>query len=70
MNKAKRKKLEQRGWKVGSTSEFLGLTTTKWVGLRNYRDLYHDTFFRNSIWVTIKFTLITVSMFWSIWNQR
>ena len=27
MNKAKRKKLEQRGWKVGSTSEFLGLTT-------------------------------------------
>ena len=27
MNKAKRKKLEQRGWKLGSTSEFLGLTT-------------------------------------------
>ena len=27
MNKAKRKKLEQRGWKVGSTSEFLRLTT-------------------------------------------
>lgn len=26
MNKAKRKKLERRGWKVGSTSEFLGLT--------------------------------------------
>lgn len=26
MNKAKRKKLEQRGWKVGSASEFLGLT--------------------------------------------
>lgn len=27
MNKAKRKKLEQRGWKVGSAPEFLGLTT-------------------------------------------
>lgn len=27
MNKAKRKSLEQRGWKVASTSEFLGLTT-------------------------------------------
>lgn len=26
MNKAKRKKLERRGWKVGSTSEFLGLS--------------------------------------------
>jgi DNA-binding XRE family transcriptional regulator len=27
MNKAKRKRLERRGWKVGSTTEFLGLTT-------------------------------------------
>ena len=27
MNKAKRKKLERQGWKVGSASEFLGLTT-------------------------------------------
>ena len=26
MNKAKRKKLEQCGWKLGSTSEFLGLS--------------------------------------------
>ena len=26
MNKAKRKKLERRGWKVDSASEFLGLT--------------------------------------------
>jgi trehalose/maltose transport system permease protein len=41
--------------------EFLGLTPTKWVGLRNYKDLYHDTLFRNSIWETVKFTLITVS---------
>src|SRR5213076_107013 len=42
--------------------EFLGLTPAKWVGLRNYRDLYHDTFFRNAIWETVKFTLITVSI--------
>ena len=27
MNMAKRKKLEQRGWKVGPASEFLGQTT-------------------------------------------
>lgn len=26
MNKAKRKKLERQGWKVGSASEFLGLS--------------------------------------------
>jgi trehalose/maltose transport system permease protein len=40
--------------------EFLALEPTKWVGLQNYRDLWHDTLFRNSIWETIKFTLITV----------
>src|ERR687887_1877646 len=38
-----------------------GLQPTKWIGLRNYKDLIHDTDFRNSIWVTVKFTLITVS---------
>ena len=42
--------------------EFLGLTPTKWVGLENYRVLWHDTLFRHSVWVTIKFTLITVSI--------
>jgi hypothetical protein len=26
MNPAKRKKLEKAGWKIGSASEFLGLT--------------------------------------------
>ena len=42
--------------------EFLGLEPTHWVGLQNYRDLLHDTLFRDSIWTTIKFTLITVSI--------
>jgi trehalose/maltose transport system permease protein len=41
--------------------EFLGLQPTKWVGLANYRDLWHDTDFRHSVWVTVKFTLITVA---------
>ena len=40
--------------------EFLALEPTQWVGLENYRDLWHDTFFRDSIWMTVKFTLITV----------
>jgi trehalose/maltose transport system permease protein len=45
-----------------TNQEFLaGIEPTKWVGLRNYRDLWHDDIFRHSIWVTIKFTLITVS---------
>jgi trehalose/maltose transport system permease protein len=41
--------------------EFLALTPTKWVGLQNYKDLWHDTVFRDSIWETVKFTLITVT---------
>src|SRR3954449_6741058 len=42
--------------------EFLALLPTQWVGLQNYKDLWHDTQFRDSIWVTIKFTLITVTL--------
>jgi trehalose/maltose transport system permease protein len=42
--------------------QFLGgLQPTKFVGLRNYRDLYHDTIFRNAVVETVKFTVITVS---------
>jgi trehalose/maltose transport system permease protein len=39
--------------------EFL-IPGVHWVGLENYRDLWHDTIFRDAVWVTIKFTLITV----------
>ena len=42
--------------------QFLGgLQPTKFVGLRNYRDLYHDTISRNAVVETVKFTVITVS---------
>ena len=34
---------------------------TEYVGLQNYRDLLHDTIFRDSIVVTVKFTVITVA---------
>jgi trehalose/maltose transport system permease protein len=45
-----------------TNEEFLaGIEPTKWVGLQNYRDLWHDTIFRDSIVETVKFTLITVS---------
>jgi trehalose/maltose transport system permease protein len=41
--------------------QFLALEPAHWVGLENYRDLWNDTVFRDSVWTTIKFTLITVS---------
>jgi trehalose/maltose transport system permease protein len=45
-----------------TNQEFLaGLEPTKWVGLQNYRDLWHDEIFRDSVVTTVKFTLITVS---------
>ncbi len=45
-----------------TNQEFLaGLEPTKWVGLQNYRDVWHDSIFRDSIVETVKFTLITVS---------
>jgi trehalose/maltose transport system permease protein len=45
-----------------TNQEFLaGLEPTKWVGLQNYRDVWHDSIFRDSIVETIKFTVITVS---------
>ena len=44
-----------------TNQEFLqGIEPTKWVGLDNYRTPWHDTIFRNAVWETIKFTLITV----------
>jgi trehalose/maltose transport system permease protein len=44
-----------------TNAEFLGLTPTKWVGLDNYHRLIHDTFFRDSVVLTVKFTVITVA---------
>ena len=38
-----------------------GITPTKWIGLQNYKDLWHDADFRRSISLTIKFTVITVT---------
>src|SRR5262245_38042611 len=38
-----------------------GITPTQWIGLENYRDLIHDTVFRHSVWVTLKFTFVTVT---------
>jgi trehalose/maltose transport system permease protein len=46
-----------------TNQEFLaGVTPTKWVGLDNYHQLIHDTIFRDTVVLTIKFTVITVSI--------
>src|SRR5437016_4729053 len=37
-----------------------GISSTKWIGFKNYSDLAQDTEFRNAIWFTIKFTVVTV----------
>ena len=38
-----------------------GIEPTEFVGLQKYRDLLHDTIFRDSIVVTVKFTVVTVA---------
>ena len=37
-----------------------GIEPTTWVGLENYKDLIHDTAFRDSVVLTVKFAVITV----------
>jgi trehalose/maltose transport system permease protein len=44
-----------------TNKQFLALEPTKWIGLENYTNLIHDTIFRDAVWTTIKFTLITVA---------
>ena len=41
--------------------QFLALEPANWVGLQNYSDLWNDTIFRDAVWTTVKFTLITVA---------
>ena len=41
--------------------QFLALEPASWVGLQNYSDLWNDTIFRDTVWTTIKFTVITVA---------
>jgi trehalose/maltose transport system permease protein len=43
-----------------TNQDFLALEPTKWVGLHNYRELWHDSVFRSAVWKTVEFTLITV----------
>jgi trehalose/maltose transport system permease protein len=53
--------LGQTVYQSFTNKQFLALEPTKWIGLENYTNLIHDTVFRDAVWTTVKFTLITVS---------
>jgi trehalose/maltose transport system permease protein len=52
--------LAQTIYQSFTDKQFLALEPTKYIGLANYRELIHDTIFRDAVVTTVKFTLITV----------
>jgi trehalose/maltose transport system permease protein len=52
--------LVQTVYQSFTDARFNSTTPTHFIGLRNYSDLLADTVFRQAIWVTLKFTVITV----------
>ena len=52
--------LGQTVYQSFTDKQFLAIEPTKWIGLENYKDLIHDTIFRDAVYTTVKFTLITV----------
>jgi trehalose/maltose transport system permease protein len=53
--------LGQTVYQSFTNKQFLAIEPTKWIGLENYTNLVHDTIFRDAVWTTVKFTLITVA---------
>lgn len=45
---------------IYSFTDWNGLTATKFIGLENYIKLLNDQEFLNSIWFTVKFSIVTV----------
>ena len=39
------------------------LNPPEWVGFKNYQDMVVDSNFRNSIWVTLKYTILSVPLY-------
>jgi trehalose/maltose transport system permease protein len=49
-------------WQSFTNEQFLaGLQPVEFVGLDNYRALLDDAIFRDAVWLTVKFTVITVA---------
>src|SRR5690625_4897210 len=43
-----------------SFTDWNGLTATKFIGFEHYKNLLSDTRFLDSIWFTLKFSVITI----------
>ena len=52
--------LAQTIWYSFTNARLASIKPTDYVGLKNYRFLMQDTAFRDAIWTTVKFTVITV----------
>lgn len=52
--------LGQTIWYSFTNERLASVQPTDFIGLKNYRFLIHDTMFRNAIWTTVKFSVITV----------
>jgi trehalose/maltose transport system permease protein len=52
--------LGQTVYQSFTDKQFLAIEPTKWIGLENYKDLIHDAIFRDAVWTTVKFTVVTV----------
>ncbi|MGA7670881.1 MAG: sugar ABC transporter permease [Nitrolancea sp.] len=52
--------LAQTIWYSFTNARLASIKPTDYIGLKNYRFLVQDTAFRDAIWTTVKFTVITV----------
>jgi trehalose/maltose transport system permease protein len=52
--------LLQTIWYSFTDAQLGSLQEPQFIGLKNYKLLLQDTIFRNSIWVTVQFTVITI----------
>jgi trehalose/maltose transport system permease protein len=52
--------LGQTVYQSFTDKQFLAIEPTKWIGLENYKDLIHDSIFRDAVYTTVKFTVVTV----------
>ncbi len=52
--------LGQTIWYSFTNARLASVKPTDYIGLKNYRFLIHDIAFRDAIWTTVKFTVITV----------
>jgi multiple sugar transport system permease protein len=49
-----------------SFTKWTMLTSPHWVGLKNFREMYHDPDVRHSLWVTTKYSVVSVPLRLSI----